>query len=83
MLGILSGEKAPFIKSHLTTIYNNEILNKLFPHSYLPHYVWIGAQGEVLAITGAEMVNEHAVEQYLKGIARRSQKAQVELSNKL
>jgi len=26
----------------------------LFPHTYIPHYVWIGPTGIVLAITGSE-----------------------------
>ncbi|TCC94187.1 TlpA family protein disulfide reductase [Pedobacter frigiditerrae] len=82
MRGILSGEKAPFIKANLTTIYNDTVLYKLFPHSYLPHYVWLGAKGEVLAITGAEMINEQTIEHYLADIKDENNKAQAELTNK-
>lgn len=82
MKGILTGEKAPFVKSDLTTIYKDTVLNKLFPHSYLPHYVWLGAKGELLAITGADMVNEQTVQLFLADIESRSKKAQGELSKK-
>ncbi len=34
----------------------NDSVPKLFPHTGLPHYVWIGRDGRVLAITGTEDV---------------------------
>lgn len=82
MLGILSGEKAPFIKANLISIYNDTTLNRLFPHSYLPHYVWIGAKGEVLALTGADLVNEQTIRYFLADIKKQQQKALAELSKK-
>lgn len=82
MKGILTGAKAPYIKSNLTSIYNDVVLNKLFPHHYLPHYVWIGAKGEILAITGAALVNEATIQQFLADIAKQTQQAQEELSKK-
>ncbi|RYD95485.1 MAG: TlpA family protein disulfide reductase [Sphingobacteriales bacterium] len=36
----------------------HEELHHLFPHVYLPHYVWINADGIVGAITGHEEINE-------------------------
>ncbi len=59
--GIFSGKNAPFIKSDLSSIYNDTILGKLFPHPYLPHYAWIGPNGELLALTNADLVNEQAI----------------------
>lgn len=82
MSDILTGKNASFIKTDLTTIYNDSILNKLFPHSFLPHYVWIGSKGELLALTGAELVNENTITQYLTHIVKQDQKAQVELNKK-
>ncbi|MNK34411.1 thiol-disulfide oxidoreductase [compost metagenome] len=82
MLGILSGKNAPYIKSNLISIYNDTTLNKLFPHSYLPHYVWLGAKGEVLAYTGAVLVNKQTIQQLLAVIEKQHQKAQAELKQK-
>lgn len=30
------------------------LLRQLFPHTYLPHYVWIDANGKVIGITSSE-----------------------------
>lgn len=35
--GILSGTKAPYVKTNLFSIYNDTLLTMIFPHSYLPH----------------------------------------------
>lgn len=35
-----------------------EVLNQLFPHIYIPHYVWISSQGKVIAVTSSEEVTE-------------------------
>lgn len=59
--GILSGANAPFIKSSLPSIYNDTALVKLFPHAYLPHYVWIGPNAELLALTTADVLNEQTI----------------------
>jgi thiol-disulfide isomerase/thioredoxin len=61
MQGIFSGKNAPFIKSNLSSIYNDTILGKLFPHPHLPHYAWIGPDGELLALTNADLVSELAI----------------------
>ena len=82
MLGILSGEKAPFIKTNLQSIYNDQLLDKLFPHAYLPHYVWIGGKGQVLAISGADLLNKETVEGLIKTTIQKNQKAQAELPKK-
>ncbi|KQC00593.1 hypothetical protein AQF98_07855 [Pedobacter sp. Hv1] len=66
MYGILSGEKAPFIKSSLPSVYNDTVLSKLFPHAYLPHYVWLGPKGEFLALTNTDMLNEQTIKSVLE-----------------
>lgn len=43
-------------KLNLTAIVNDTITEKLFPHQLLPHYVWIGKNGTVLAITSSDAV---------------------------
>lgn len=32
------------------------LLDKLFPHTFIPHYVWIGPDRKVIAITSSEQV---------------------------
>jgi thiol-disulfide isomerase/thioredoxin len=43
-------------KYKVSSIVNDTILNKLFPHTGIPHCVWIGSDGIVKTITGAEEV---------------------------
>jgi Thiol-disulfide isomerase and thioredoxins len=33
------------------TVVNDQLLHKLFPHTVLPHYVWISPEGKVTGIT--------------------------------
>jgi len=76
--GILSGKQAPFVKTQLQSIHNDQLINKLFPHNYLPHYAWIGAKGELLALTNADLVNEPMVKHLLEKIdAKNNKQAQV------
>ncbi len=49
----------------LTSFYNDTTLKQLFPHTYLPHYVWIGANREILALTGIELMNEQTIKTLL------------------
>lgn len=61
MFGILSGQNAPFIRSSLSSIYNDTLLTKLFVHGQLPHYVWLGQNGELLALTNADLLNNQTI----------------------
>jgi thiol-disulfide isomerase/thioredoxin len=42
---------------HFPTAVDDVALTKLFPHRFIPHCVWIGPDGRVVAITGADDVN--------------------------
>ncbi|RZM30385.1 MAG: TlpA family protein disulfide reductase [Pedobacter sp.] len=42
------------------------ILHKLFPHIYLPHYVWVAPNGKVNSITGHEAVTAQQIDLMLK-----------------
>jgi thiol-disulfide isomerase/thioredoxin len=42
-------------------------LAALFPHTYLPHYVWIDGRGVVIAITGYEEVDSGNIRKLLAG----------------
>lgn len=58
--------KGPDNKSfNFPTISADISLNNLFPHNYIPHYVWIGSDGYVKAITGADEITSHNIRQVL------------------
>lgn len=61
------GDAIPFLEKlekrngkhyDLPFVTNDTELNKLFPHVYLPHYVWIDFNGNVSAITSHKEINE-------------------------
>jgi len=54
--GVIDGTKAPYRPSNLFTIYNDTLLYKLFPHSFLPHYAWIGIDGTLKLLSSMEML---------------------------
>jgi len=46
---------------------NDNVATSYFPHSTLPHYVWIGADGKCLAITKSDEVTEANIVGVLQG----------------
>ncbi|MEJ5994392.1 TlpA disulfide reductase family protein [Pedobacter sp. Du54] len=50
-------EKRNNKKFNITNLSGSKVLEKLFPHIYLPHYVWIDGGGVVRAITGYKEIN--------------------------
>ncbi|MFD0795476.1 TlpA family protein disulfide reductase [Mucilaginibacter litoreus] len=71
-------------KSHHYNLPNavaDEKLSKLFPHTYLPHYVWIDASGKVKAITGFQEVSynniKKAIEKQYTRLAEKTEAPQV------
>ncbi|SDH71368.1 Thiol-disulfide isomerase or thioredoxin [Pedobacter terrae] len=50
-----------------TAIVADTLLNNTFPHRTIPHYVWIGKGGKVLAITGEEELEEAKLLQAMAG----------------
>ena len=62
-------------KITLPKVTNDSTLRRAFPHSYLPHYVWI-QNGAVKAITGHEEVTSKKIRSVLKdGLTTLSTKA--------
>ncbi|MFC1225331.1 TlpA family protein disulfide reductase [Pedobacter sp. BG31] len=51
-----------------TAIVADTLLNNTFPHRTIPHYVWIGKDGKVLAITGEEELEELKLLQAMAGV---------------
>lgn len=47
------------------TVINDKWLSRLFPHTALPHYVWIGSDGVVKAITDMHQVTEENIRAFL------------------
>jgi thiol-disulfide isomerase/thioredoxin len=60
-------EKQKGIHYQIPIVTNDQLLAKLFPHRTLPHYVWIGGDGTVKAITGAEEITSANIEKMLNG----------------
>lgn len=50
-------------------IYDDTTLSKYFPHTYIPHLVWINKAGYIVAITGHEYVTRKNIEAALSGTA--------------
>lgn len=58
--------KASRLKNiRLPMVTGDKTLHELFPHKELPHYVWIGGDGVVKAITGHHEVNEATINKML------------------
>lgn len=51
----------------LPIVTGDKSLHQLFPHVYLPHYVWIDGEGMVSAITGYAEVNKVNIEKLIDG----------------
>nr|WP_068891088.1 TlpA disulfide reductase family protein [Pedobacter panaciterrae] len=53
--------------SVLPEITDDKELHAFFPHTYLPHYVWIDKTGKVIAITGYEELTETNIQKAIDG----------------
>ena len=49
------------------SISKNPALLQLFPHMFIPHYVWISPQGRVIAITSSKEITATNIEGTLNG----------------
>lgn len=65
-------EVIPFMKKFnkgrkmlIPEVMSDQLLHDLFPHTYMPHYVWIDQEGIVRAITGDEEVTAINVQKLL------------------
>ena len=53
----------------LPDVLGDTQLNQVFPHTYLPHFVWIGSTGKVLAITSDTALNSKNIHSAIAGEA--------------
>lgn len=51
----------------VTSISDDQLLKRYFPHRQIPHYIWINKDGVVAAITTAEHLNEENVRKLIAG----------------
>jgi thiol-disulfide isomerase/thioredoxin len=49
-----------------STLINDTLLTKLFPHKTVPHYVWVNRQGKVVAITSSAELTAANIQKALK-----------------
>lgn len=70
-------QKEPFA---IPQIVESKELHRLFPHAYLPHYVWIDREGIVKAITSLEEINEKSINAILTGDSNLSVKRDVKIN---
>jgi len=62
-------------------IFSDTLLRQLFPHRYLPHYVWIDGQGTVRAITEMSEINTASIEKAVgSGIFPKRQKSDLSIA---
>ena len=54
-------------RPRLPSLTSDQQLNALFPHYYIPHEVWISAQGKVIAITDEKAVTEENIRSAISG----------------
>lgn len=55
------------VNIQLPVVYDCEILDNYFPYQQIPHEVWIGFDGKVIAITASAEVNRKNIESILAG----------------
>jgi thiol-disulfide isomerase/thioredoxin len=53
----------------LPEVMSDTVLHDLFPHTYLPHYVWVSSEGKVLTMTGMEEMTTANIQKVLDGQA--------------
>lgn len=51
----------------IPAITDDLILNKMFPHRYIPHYVWLDTTGQLIATTAAEQITRENINLVLSG----------------
>jgi len=60
-------------------VYADTILQRLFPHQVIPHYVWVDPSGRVRAITEAPAINGFAIRTALGGTYPSAQKQDLKI----
>lgn len=53
----------------IPSVINDTILKSAFPRSFLPHYVWISAEGEIKAITSSAYLTNKNIKKFINKAA--------------
>lgn len=64
---LFSKSKKNHLGNELTTIISDLVLNKCFPHEYIPHLVWIDKDGEILGFTTADSFTKINIDKIISG----------------
>lgn len=51
--------------SVIPVITDDKVFNDLFPHIYIPHYVWLDQSGKVVAVTSGEQLTAENIDRFL------------------
>lgn len=62
-----SWEQKNGYKLRLPTVFDDNVIEKIFPHRTIPHYAWIYPDGKLHAVTSGDAVNIQNVESAIKG----------------
>ncbi|MFB2118455.1 TlpA family protein disulfide reductase [Parapedobacter sp. 2B3] len=57
------------IPTNLPCLVDQQTLYAYFPYRVVPHYVWIGTNGTVMAMTSGEEITQEAIKEMLSGRA--------------
>jgi thiol-disulfide isomerase/thioredoxin len=64
----------------LPEVMQDSVLHAMFPHKYVPHYVWIDKNSVIIAITGKEEVTSEKIAKALSGQSHHLVQRQVQKS---
>ena len=64
----LAEQRAKINDFALPIVLNSAEIRKVFPINTMPHYIWIGADGRIKAITRAEQITEENVSRLIAGL---------------
>lgn len=71
---LLSGKKYNSNPYQLASIFNDDYINQLFPHGFMPYYVIISPNAEVRAIVPAELLNAANIQLLLETYSNKTKK---------
>ncbi|NII27497.1 redoxin family protein [Pseudoflavitalea sp. X16] len=53
-------------RTSFPSVVNDTVLMKLFPHSVIPHYVWVNKKGKILALTQTDQITASNIDRALQ-----------------
>lgn len=65
----LAGQRAKIKDFILPIVLNSPEIKNVFPINTMPHYIWIGADGRIKAITRADQLTEENVSRLIAGLS--------------